>query len=159
MVYLVDPIPKTENHMRRPTNINIVIGIGFFAFVAIVAYWLLWFLVPGVVQSRMPTDPEYAIYMGYELAFPVPDAFVAIAALIGVIGLWKMKDWGFVSMILAAGGAIFLGLEDLLFDLENHLLMPFDAAAAIELAIVLIILTLGPTMILLLWKYRKELIH
>lgn len=69
-----------------------------------------------------------------------------------------MKDWGFLAMLLAAGGVIFLGLEDLLFDLENHMLTPFSGAAAIELAIVLLILTLGPTLTVLLWKHRKELI-
>ena len=93
-----------------------MIGIGIFAFVAIAAYWLFWFAVPGVVQARTPADPDFAVYSGYELAFP---AFVAIAALVGAIGLWKMKDWGFLSMLLAASGAIFLGLEDLLFILKT----------------------------------------
>jgi hypothetical protein len=144
--------------MKRPTDINIVIGIGIFAFIAIAAYWFFWFAVPGVVQSRTPADPDYAVYMGYELAFPLPDAFVALAALVGVIGLWKMKDWGFLSMLLAAGGAIFLGLEDLLFDLENNMFLPFDGAAVIEIAIVLLIISLGPVMTVLLWKHRKELI-
>jgi hypothetical protein len=144
--------------MKRSRDINIVIGIGIFAFVAIVAYWFFWFAVPGVVQARTPADPDFAVYSGYELAFPLPDAFVAIAALVGVIGLRKMKDWGFLSMLLAAGGAFFLGLEDLLFDLENHMFAPFDGAAVIELAIVLVIMALGPTMTVLLWKHREELI-
>jgi hypothetical protein len=144
--------------MKRSRDINIVIGIGIFAFVAIVAYWFFWFAVPGVVQARTPADPDFAVYSGYELAFPLPDAFVAIAALVGVIGLRKMKDWGFLSMLLAAGGAFFLGLEDLLFDLENHMFVPFNGAAVIELAIVLVIMALGPTMTVLLWKHREELI-
>ncbi len=144
--------------MKRPRDINVVIGIGIFAVIAIVAYWSLWFGVPRVVQSRMPTDPDFAVYSGYELAFPLPDAFVAISALIGVIGLWKMKDWGFLSMLLAAGGAFFLGLEDLLFDLENRMFVPFNNAAVIELVIVVLILSLGPTMTVLLWRHRRDLI-
>jgi hypothetical protein len=144
--------------MTRSKDINLVIGIGIFAFVAIVAYWFLWFAVPGVVQSRMPADPDFAVYSGYELAFPLPDAFVAIAALVGVIGLWKMKDWGFLSMLLAAGGTFFLGLEDLLFDLENHMFIPFNGAAGIELAIVILIMSLGPLMTVLLWRRRGDLI-
>ena len=114
--------------------------------------------MPGVVQARTPADPDFAVYVGYELAFPLPDAFVAVASLVGVIGLWKMKDWGFLSMLLAAGGAFFLGLEDLLFDLENNTFVPFNGAAGIELAIVLVILSLGPIMTVLLWKYRNELV-
>lgn len=144
--------------MKRSTDINIVIGIGIFAFAAIAAYWFCWFVVPGVVQARTPADPDFAVYVGYELAFPLPDAFVAVASLVGVIGLWKMKDWGFLSMLLAAGGAFFLGLEDLLFDLENNMFVPFNGAAGIELAIVLVILALGPIMTVLLWKHRKELV-
>jgi hypothetical protein len=144
--------------MRRSTEINIIIGIGLFACIAIVAYWFFWFVVPGVVQSRTLADPGFAVYSAYESAFPLPDAFVAITSLFGVIGLWKMKDWGFLSMLLAAGGAIFLGLEDLLFDLENQMFTPFNGAAVIELAIVLAILALGPTIITLLWKHRKEFI-
>lgn len=144
--------------MKRSPDINVVIGIGIFAFLAIVAYWTFWFVTPEVVQARAPTDPDYALYSAYELAFPLPDAFAAIAALVGAIGLWRMKDWGFLSMLLAAGGALFLGLEDLLFNLENNLFVPFDGAAAIELAIVLLILALGPAMTVLLWKHRKELI-
>jgi len=144
--------------MKHSKDINIVIGIGLFAFVAIVAYWFFWFAVPGVVQARTPADPDFTIYSAYELAFPLPDAFTAIAALIGVIGLWKMKDWGFLSMLLAAGGTFFLGLEDLLFDLENHMFVPFNSAAVIEAAIVLLIMSLGPVMTFLLWRQRKVLI-
>jgi hypothetical protein len=144
--------------MKRPRDINLVIGIGIFAVIMTTAYWFLWFAVPGVVQSRMPGDAGYAIYSGYELAFPLPDAYMAIAALVGVIGLWRMRDWGFLSMLLAAGAAIFLGLEDLFFDLQNRMFVPFGGAAVIELAIVLLIMSLGPIMTMLLWKHRKELI-
>jgi hypothetical protein len=145
--------------MVRPRDINIVIGIGIFAVVAFTTYWLVWFAAPGAVQSRMPGDPGFDIYEAYEMAFILPDAFVTMAALVGVIGLWSMKDWGWLSMLLAAGGAIFLGLEDLLFDLENNMFTPFTSAAMIELAIVLVILSLGPVMTVLLWKHRKELIR
>ena len=145
--------------MKRPTNINIVIGIGIFTVIAMIAYWFAWFVTPSVVQSRTPADPDYAIYVAYEQAFPLPDAFVTLAALVGVIGLRKMRDWGFLSMLLAGGGAFFLGLEDLLYDLEHNMFVPFTGAAGIELAIVLVIMALGPTMTILLWKHRKEIIQ
>jgi hypothetical protein len=69
-----------------------------------------------------------------------------------------MKDWGFLSMLLAAGATFFLGLEDLLFDLENNMFTPFNGAAGIELAIVLLIMSLGPIMTWLLWRQRRALI-
>lgn len=144
--------------MKRPTDINVVIGIGIFTVLAVAAYWYAWFLAPEVVQSRLPSDPDYAIYVAYEQAFPLPDVFMALVALAGVIGLWKMRDWGMLSMLLAAGGAFFLGLEDLLYDLEHNMFSPFGGAAAIELAIVLVIMALGPIMTVLLWRHRRELI-
>lgn len=145
--------------MKRPTAINIVIGIGIFAILAIALYWCAWFFAPSVVQARTPADSDYAVYVGYEQAFPLPDLFVAVASFIGVLGLWKMRDWGFLSILLAAGGAIFLGLEDLSYDLQHHMFTPFNGAAAIELAIVLVIMALGPSMLVLLWKHRKEIIR
>ena len=47
--------------MKRALDINIVIGIGIFAFVTIAAYWLCWFVFPEVVQARTPADPDFAI--------------------------------------------------------------------------------------------------
>jgi len=124
-----------------------------------VAYWYAWFFAPGIVQARGPADLDYAVYIGYEQAFPLPDLFVTLAALVGVTGLWNMRDWGFLSMLLAAGGAIFLGFEDLLYDLQHNMFTPFNGAAAIELAIVLVIMALGPSMTVLLWKHRREIIR
>ena len=95
----------------------------------------------------------------YEQAFPLPDAFLALVSLVGVVGLWKMRDWGFLSMLLAAGAAFFLGLEDLLYDLQHNMFSPFNTAAAIELAIVLVIMALGPAMTALLWKHRREFLQ
>jgi len=145
--------------MKRPTNINFVIGIGIFTVIAMVAYWFAWFVTPAVVQARTPADLDYAIYVAYEQAFPLPDLFVTLAALMGVIGLWRLRDWGFLSMLLAGGGAFFLGLEDLFYDLQHNMFVPFTGAAAIELAIVLVIMSLGPTMTILLWKHRREIIR
>ena len=112
-----------------------------------------------MVQARTPADADYAIYVAYEQAFPLPDAFVTVAALIGVVGLWRLRDWGLLSMLLAGGDAFFLGLEDLLYDLEHHMFAPFNTVAGIELAIVMVIMALGPAMTILLWRHRRELIH
>lgn len=144
--------------MNRSRDINIVIGIGIFAVIAIAAYWITWFAAPQFIQSRTPDAPDYAIYVNFEQAFPMADGYVAVAALIGVVGLWQMKPWGFLSMMLAGGGALFLGLIDLLYDLEHQMFIPLTAESLIELIIVIITLSLGPIMTALLWKRRKELL-
>lgn len=43
----------------------------------------------------MPGDTDFVIYNAFELAFPLPDAFVAISTLIGVTGLWGDEGLGF----------------------------------------------------------------
>ena len=145
--------------MKRSKDINIVIGIGIFTILAMSAYWYAWYFAPEVVQARTPLDPDYAVYIGYEQAFPLPDLFVTLACAVGVVGLWKMRDWGFLAMLLTAGGAIFLGFEDLLYDLQHNMFVPFNGAAGIELAIVLVIMALGPAMTVLLWKNRRDFIR
>ena len=81
-----------------------------------------------------------------------------VAALIGLIGLWKRKDWGFPGMVLATGCTFYSGFEDLLFDLENHLLVPFNGSSVVELVAVLCSLAMPAIVTILLWKQRKELI-
>jgi hypothetical protein len=141
--------------MNRPHAINIVIGLGIFAFIAISLYWITWFLTPKLVQSRTPDHLDYACYVTFEQSFPLADVYVAIAALLGAIGLLKMRSWGFLSMMLAAGGAIFLGLMDLLYDLEHVIFIPLSAESVTELLIVILLLSLGPVLVTLLWKKRR----
>lgn len=145
--------------MKRPLEINIVIGLGLFAVVAVGLYWITWFAAPEFIQARTPADPDYQIYVSFEQAFPLADGWLALASLVGVIGLWRMRDWGFLFMLLARGAAIFLGLMDLLYDLEHSMFSPFTAEAVVELAIVVLLLALGPVMIALLWRQRREFIH
>lgn len=142
--------------MKLHKDIKIVIGIAVFAFVTITAYWIIWFTAPQFIQSRTPDAPDYAIYIAFEQAFPLADFYVVVAALIGIIGLFKMKSWGFLSMLLGSGGAIFLGLMDLLYDLEHKMFTPLNAESTIEFIIVILTLSLGPIMSALLWKHRKE---
>lgn len=145
--------------MKRPLEINVVIGLGIFAVVAVCLYWFTWFAAPQFIQARAPADPDYQIYVNYGQAFPLADGWLAVASLVGVIGLWRMRDWGFLFMLLAGGAAIFLGLMDLLYDLEHSMFTPFTAEAAVELVIVILLLALGPAMIALLWRRRRDFIH
>ncbi len=108
---------------RTPPEV-ILIALGIFATVAVILYWAAWFLAPGVVQSRLPSAPDYAIYVAFEQSFPLADSWLALASLIGVIGLIRTRAWGFLFMLLAGGAAIFLGLMDLLYDLQYRMIVP-----------------------------------
>jgi hypothetical protein len=90
---------------------------------------------------------------------PLADGWLALAALLGVIGLWHIRDWGFLFMLLAGGAAIFLGCMDLIYDLEHSMFVPLTPEAGTELAIVIAELALGPLVIVLAWRHRREFIR
>ena len=141
--------------MQRPGGINFVIGLEILVIVGVVLYWTTWFLAPEFIQSRSVDAPDYQIYVNFEQAFPLADSWLAIAALIGVVGLWRMRDWGFLFSLLTGSSAIFLGFMDLLYDLQHGMFIPFTLEASIELLIVLLLLLLAPIQIYLLWRHRR----
>ena len=144
--------------MQRPFGVNFVIGFAILIVVVIVFFWTTWFLAPEMIQARSPDAPDYQIYVSFEQAFILADCWVAISLLIGLAGLWRMRDWGFLFTLLAGGGGIFLGLMDLLYDLQHGMFVPFTAEAATELIIVVLTLSLTPLAIYLLWRHRRMFI-
>jgi hypothetical protein len=142
---------------RTPQEV-ILIALGIFATVAVLLYWAAWFMVPGVVQSRTPSAPDHAIYVAFEQSFPLADSWLAIASIVGVIGLIRRRTWGFLFMLLAGGEAIFLGLMDLLYDLEHRMFVPLTQESVVELVIVVLLLLLGPVVVGLTWSQRRRLL-
>ena len=137
--------------MKRTWRINWLIGFGLLAVVLVPLYWILWFASPETIQTFAPGSPEYPAYVTFEQAFILADSWLAFSALIGVVGVLRMRRWGVLFMLLAGGSAIFLGLMDLLYDLQHSVFVPLTSEAAIELAIVGMLLGLGTCVIILSW--------
>ncbi len=135
----------------RPKGLAWIIGILLFNFLATVAYWIAFFST-DYVQVR--TDE---VYLAFERAFPLADAWMAICALLGVIGLWRGRGWGFLFGLLAASSAIYLGLMDVLFNLNEGIYSIGGSETLIEIVINLLLLSLGPILIIYLWKNRFAL--
>jgi uncharacterized membrane protein (DUF2068 family) len=145
--------------MERPPAVNFLVGLGIFTAVAVGLYWAAWFGSPDLVQSRTPADADYVAYVTFEEAFPLADAWLALCALIGAVGLHRMRPWGFLFMLLAGSAAMFLGFMDLLYDLEHGIFATLTPESTIELIIVTITLALGPVVIYLTWKQRALLLR
>ena len=143
--------------MNRPPAARFLIGLGFFAAAAVALYWLAWFAAPVLVQSRAPGAADYGLYVAFEQAFPLGDGWLAVTSLLGAVGLIRRRPWGFLFLLLAGSAAVFLGLMDLLYDLEHGLFVPLTPAAGLELAIVALLLALGPTVIVITWTRRRAL--
>src|SRR5512133_2546250 len=129
-------IAKGGSARRRPASINLAIAIQLGIAVAVIAYWAAWSVDPELVRARAPGATDYSIYVAFEGAFLLPDGWVAVASLAGAAGLWLMRDWGLLFSLLGAGSGIFLGLIDLLYDLEHSMYVPLSGAAAFELVVV-----------------------
>jgi hypothetical protein len=71
-----------------PKGLGWITGLLFFAFAATLAYWIIYF-TSGDVQVR-----HDKVYLAFENAFPLADAWMAVCALLGAIGLWQRKSWG-----------------------------------------------------------------
>jgi hypothetical protein len=145
-----------ECNMKRSRRVNWLIGFGLLAVILVPLYWILWFASPETIQTFAPGSPEYPAYVTFEQAFVLADSWLALAALIGVIGLSRMREWGILFTLLAGGSAIFLGLMDLLYDLQHAVFVPLTPEAAIEFAIVVMLLGLGTCVIILSWGARND---
>jgi len=135
----------------RPKGLLLVAAILLFAAVMVPVYWISFFSGSGVI-TRDPT------YLAFEYAFPAADAWMAIAALLGCIGLIRRKPWGVLFSLLAGSASIFLGLMDVLFDLQNGIYLIASEEVAVEVAINILTLTLGPVVIWYVWTRRQLLL-
>jgi len=133
----------------RPKGIGWIIGLLLFACFAIVTYWAIFFTT-GDVQVRK--DP---VYMAFESAFPLADGWMALCALAGAVGLWRHKDWGFLFGLLAGSSSIYLGLMDVLFNINEGNYALGGAEMVVEIAINLATLCLGIVVIAYLWRNRS----
>lgn len=136
----------------RSEGLGWIIALLCFAFVATLAYWIVFF-TSGDVQVRADD-----VYIAFEKAFPPADAWMAFCALLGAIGLWRGRSWGFLFALLAASSSIFLGLMDLTFNLNQGIYAIGGAETLIEILINLTTLLLGPVIIIYLWKNRQQLL-
>ena len=136
----------------RPKGLGWIIGLLLFAATATIFYWVV-FYTSGEVQAR--DDP---VYLAFERAFPLADGWMVLCALLGGIGLWNRKPWGFLFGLLAGSSSIFLGLMDVLFNLNEGNYALGGTEMAIEIAINLLTLALGPVVIAYLWRNRGVLL-
>lgn len=98
-----------------PRGRGIIAGVMIFAALLILAFWVIWFLVDRNLLASLHTD----YYYRFENAFPAADAWLGILLLLATAGLLLRRSWGLLAGLLGGGAGIYLGLMDVLFDLEN----------------------------------------
>ena len=116
------------------------------------AYWIAFFAAGNALHSS-----ETDVYAAFEHAFPAADAWMAAAAVTAAVGLARRRDWAVLAGIAAGSALVFLGLLDVLFSLEQGLYARPSAAMALETAINLFCLSMGPSCIAYFWRHRDRL--
>ena len=114
-------------------------------------YWVLFFTT-GAVQSSQ--DP---VYLAFERAFPAADAWLAVAALLCAHGLQRRRPRAVLYGIAAGSAFIYLGLMDVLYDLEHGVYSEFSGEVMIEIAIVAACFLFGPFLMHYVWRHRRWL--
>jgi hypothetical protein len=93
----------------------------------------------------------------WEISFPVADGWMAITAILGAIGLWRLRPGGLLFSLVSGGAMVFLGLMDILFFLQNDLYLPLSGEIAVELGIHVWLVAFGSVLIAYVWAQRRNL--
>jgi hypothetical protein len=119
-----------------------------------VAYWVIWYAGGRDLLASAHT-PEY---FAFENAFPAADAWLALCALIAGVQLLRGRPSAIYWLFLTAGCGFYLGLMDVLFDLENGIyLVPRGGdpvAVGIEVTINILTFTLSAIALWWAWRHR-----
>lgn len=137
-----------------PRQLRLTLGLVLAAFVALVAYWVIWFFVNREWLASLDT-PSYYVF---ENAFPAADGWLAVACAAGGWTLWKRRSSALFWLLAGGSASLYLGLMDVLFDVENgvYLAPKGDVGAvATEVAINVYSLGVGAWAMWFGWKNRR----
>ena len=138
-----------EPRFLRFTLVLLVIG-----FVALLAYWVIWFFVNREWLASLDT-PSYYVF---ENAFPAADAWLAVSCGMAAHALRKRRASALFWLLAGGSASIYLGLMDVLFDLENAVYSAPKGdwgAVGTEIAINAFSLSVGAWALWFGWSHRR----
>jgi hypothetical protein len=131
-----------------------ILGLLLFGVVATTAYWVVWFGIDREILASAHTPAYYA----FENSFPLADAWMVFTGLAGANALVRRRPSTLLWCIAAGTNSVYLGLLDVLFDLENGIYTsPDGGAVAVEVVINVLTLSMGAVVILWAWRQRRAL--
>ena len=141
--------------MQRATALTVTAVLMLLTAIGIILFWVAFFADLNAQRGSTFASRSEA-WFAWELSFPLADAWVALTAILGAIGLWRRRPAGLLFGLVSGGAMVFLGLIDLLFFLENGLYLPMNAEVVIELLIHLWTTGFGLFAISTIWRHRKS---
>ena len=142
------PPPRCHARLRAAGVLQLVMAAG------LVGFWVIFFAGP---PPRFPDPDRARVYEAFESAFPLADLVLALALTVGGAGLLRRSAIGPPASLAAAGALVFLGLLDVLFDVEQGLYARGSAAMRVETVINVWCLAVGPFLMRWFWRHRRTL--
>ncbi|CAG0936583.1 hypothetical protein TFLX_05464 [Thermoflexales bacterium] len=128
----------------RPTGVS-MLAIVLFLFSLFAFFGSLFMWGDGFLLSFPP---------GVDYHFPVTDILVnAPASLLAAMGLWKMKQWGYVAAQFVAGFYIYASVEIFVMAIEQGTPFPIEIVIP-QVAAVLVAIFL----VFYLWRIRLRFV-
>ncbi|HUJ61938.1 MAG TPA: hypothetical protein VLX92_25710 [Kofleriaceae bacterium] len=137
----------------EPRFYRLTLALVAIAFVAIVAYWGVWFFGDRQALASLDTPAYYT----FEDSFPAADGWLALACAACAFALWRRRPSAMLWLIVGGSAAIYLGLMDVLFDVENGVyLAPRGdwGAVGTEIGINAFSLFVGAWVVIYGWVHR-----
>ncbi len=142
--------------MKRPAALSIVSVLMFLTALGTLLFWATFFAdLDAQREGTLASRSEH--WFAWELSFPLADAWLALTAILGALGLWRTRPAGLLFGLLSGGAMVFLGLMDLLFFLQNGLYLPLSGEVAVELFIHVWAVLFGLVASAVVWRHRALL--
>lgn len=126
------------------SNVFIVLEVVFA--VLTIVFWILFLFVPGSVQSS-----DERCYMVFEHSFVAADLWMCVAFFLSAYFLYHRDPAGVLWGIVGGGTSVFLGLMDVLYNIENGMYKKINAGMFFEILINLGTLIFGGITIQYTW--------
>lgn len=137
-----------------PRGGRFILGVIIFGVLATLAYWVVWFGVDREILASAHTESYYA----FENSFPVADSWMVLCGVLAVVALVRRRASALMWIIGAGATSVYLGLLDVLFDLENGIYRSPDTGGVwVEIAINVLTLAFGAVIMIWAWRSRREL--
>ena len=148
------PLSSAVSQTATPRGARVLGFVAIGVTLLIVAYWAIWY---GGGRDLLASSHTRE-YLAFESAFPAADAWLALTAFIAGVQLLRGRSSAIFWLILTAGSGLYLGLMDVLFDLENgiYLVSSGGDPVAIGIEIAINTLTFALSFYVLWWAWRNR---
>jgi hypothetical protein len=150
-----EPVSTTSSiEDATPRFYRFTVGVVLAAFIALVAYWMIWFFVDRELLASTNTRAYYV----FENSFPAADGWLALACVACAWTLYARRPTALFWLLVGGSSAVYLALMDVLFDLENGIYLAPKGdwgAVGTEIAINVYSLGVGVWVLWFGWHHRR----